>query len=664
MLSLAVYNRLRKSSIIDDMHYYEVAPNQIIRTDSAVFTYSSELPLLIGQIVSIEVGKKQMIGVIVRKVIVPTYKTKLILSVVEQLPLPTQLIDLALWMSKYYVTPLATVLQTILPRGLQKKRRPQLNQPEIIKRDRTNIVFNKEQSTVLSEFNKYDSGTFLLQGITGSGKTEVYINIAKQSLSDNKSAIILVPEIALTPQLISEFSNHFNDLLVTHSKMTESARHLVWTDVLNSKSPRIVIGPRSALFTPLLNIGTIIIDEAHEPGFKQEQSPKYSALRVATMLGRYHNAKVIFGSATPSVIDRYLAEKSDRPILKLNSIARTGSIPPSVTLVDMTKRTNFNGHRFLSKQLIEQMTETLRSGKQTLVFHNRRGSTSTTLCKDCGWMSLCPRCFLPLTLHADKHRLHCHICGYETNIPTSCPTCGSADIIHKGIGTKLIESELRKLFPNANIARFDADNNNDEAVNARYSDLYDGKIDIAIGTQVIAKGLDLPHLRTVGVIQADSGLSLPDFSSNERTFQLLAQVVGRVGRNEHQTQVIVQSYQPTHPSVVSGLTQDYESFYNHTLNERRRGLFPPFTHLLKLTCVYKSEAAAIKNAKKLASELRIKVHGDVQILGPTPAFYERQHDTYRWQLVLKSPKREHLIDTLGMIPSTHWQFELDPTSLL
>ena len=223
---------------------------------------------------------------------------------------------------------------------------------------------------------------------------------------------------------------------------------------------------------------------------------------------------------------------------------------------------------------------------------------------------------------------------------------------------------MRKLFPSANIARFDADNTTDEAVNAKYDDLYGGKIDIAIGTQVIAKGLDLPHLRTVGVIQADTGLSLPDFSSNERTFQLLAQVVGRVGRNEHQTQVIVQSYQPTHPSITNGLSQNYEAFYTHTLNERQRGLFPPFTHLLKLTCVYKSEVAAIKNSKKLANELRSKIHDDVQILGPTPAFYERQHDTYRWQLVLKSPKREYLINALGFISPNHWQSELDPTSLL
>ena len=646
------------------MHYYEVAPNQIIRIDSDFFTYSSESLLPVGQIVLVEVGKKQIIGVIIRKASEPVYKTKPIISIIEQTPLPQQLIELGLWLSKYYVTPLATVLQTILPRGLQKKRRPQTNQQIIAKRDRTNIVFNPEQLAALETLAKYESGTFLLQGITGSGKTELYINIAKQSVANNLSTIILVPEIALTPQLISEFSQHFDNLLVTHSKMSESARHLVWTEALNSTEPRVVIGPRSALFTPLRNIGAIIIDEAHEPGFKQEQAPKYSALRVATMLGRYHNAKVIFGSATPSVIDRYLAEQSNRPILTLTKLARTGSIPPSVTLVDMTKRANFNGHRFFSKQLIEQITKTLEIGKQTLLFHNRRGSTSTTLCEKCGWTAECPKCFLPLTLHADNHHLLCHVCGYKTNVPTSCPNCGSADIIHKGIGTKLIESELRKLFPKANIARFDADNKIDEAVNARYHDLYSGEIDIAIGTQIIAKGLDLPHLRTVGVIQADAGLALPDFSTNERTFQLLAQVVGRVGRNEHQTQVIVQTYQPTHPSIVNGLKQDYESFYNHTLRERQRGLFPPFTHLLKLTCIYKTEAAAIKNSQKLAIELRNKVHKSVQILGPTPAFYERQHDTYRWQLVLKSPKREYLIDAIDLIPTTHWQSELDPTSLL
>jgi len=646
------------------MNYYEVAPNQIIRPGSDTFTYCSLDKLQIGQIVLIEVGKKQVIGIIASQTKKPIYATKPITKIIEETPVPKQLIDLSIWLSKYYTTPLATVLQTILPRGIQKKRNSKDDKLKITKRDRINIVFNVDQKQVINTLGKAQPGTFLLQGITGSGKTEVYIAAAKQAFSDGKSTIILVPEIALTPQLVSEFSNHFDDLLVTHSKMTESNRHKIWDEALNSKTPRIVIGPRSALFMPLPSIGLIVVDEAHEPSYKQEQSPRYSALRAATMLGRFHDSKVVFGSATPNIIDRYLAEQSGNPILKLNKIARKGSQAPSIQLVDMTKRGNFNGHRFFSKQLVEQIEKTLLEKKQVLIFHNRRGSASSTLCKDCSWSAQCPKCFLPLTLHADQHKLLCHICGHQTNVPTSCPNCHGADIIFKGIGTKLIESELKKIFPKANIARFDADNTTDDMINNRYEELYDGTIDIAIGTQIVAKGLDLPHLRTVGIIQADSGLSLPDFNANERTFQLLSQVIGRVGRNEHQTNVIVQSFQPTHPSIVDGIKQDYESFYRQTLIDRQRSKFPPFTHLLKLTCSYKTESAAIKNSQSLATDLQTKLHKSVQILGPTPAFYERQHGTYRWQLVLKSPKREYLIDAMKFVPQTHWQSELDPTSLL
>jgi primosomal protein N' (replication factor Y) len=383
------------------------------------------------------------------------------------------------------------------------------------------------------------------------------------------------------------------------------------------------------------------------------------------MLGRFYGAKVVFGSATPNITDRYLAEKSNLPILQLNSVARIGSIPAVISLVDMKNHSNLaSGHRFFSKQLVDQISITLMSNKQVLIFHNRRGSANTTLCDNCGWTAQCPKCFIPLSLHSDKHQLLCHVCGYYEPVPTFCPVCKGVDIIHKGLGTKLIETELQKLFPMANISRFDADNSTAETVNNRYDDLYAGKIDIAIGTQIIAKGLDLPHLRTVGVIQADTGLSLPDFNTIERTFQLLSQVIGRVGRNNKKTQVIVQTYQPNHPSIVHGLTQNYDAFYAGALGERKKGLFPPYSFLLKLTCVYKTELSAIKNAKKLATELRVKSHPDVKILGPTPAFYERQHGTYRWQLVLKSPKREHLIESLKYVPTKFWQFELDPTSLL
>lgn len=638
---------------------------KIIRADSVSLTYAHPSELPIGQIVIVEVGKKQMIGVILSETKKPTYQTKEIISTIEEIPVPKQLIELSLWLSEYYLTPLASVLQTILPSGVNKKRRPSLKTPNISKRNRTNILFNDEQVAVINTLDEYESGTFLFQGVTGSGKTEVYIELAKKAVSNNKSAIILVPEIALTSQIIAEFSNHFEDLLVTHSKMTEAKRHLIWTEALNSKQPRVVIGPRSALFLPLRNIGLIVIDEAHEPSYKQEQSPKYSALRAASMLGRFHGAKVVFGSATPNATDRYLAEKSDKPILTLTKKARQNTKPPVVSLIDSTKKDNFKRHRFLSDKLISQIETNLNDNKQTLIFHNRRGSTNVTLCKNCGWKAECPNCFLPLTLHTDSHSLICHVCNHRSKAPTSCPQCRHADIVHKGIGTKLIESELQKIFKDANIARFDADNSIDEAINERYQDLYDGVIDIAIGTQIVAKGLDLPHLRTVGIIQADSGLALPDFYTNERIFQLLTQVIGRVGRNEHQTQVVIQSYQPDHPSIKHSLTQDYETFYKEIINERKRGLFPPFTHLLKLTCLYKTEAIAIKNAQKLASELRQKLGADVQVLGPTPAFYEQQFGTYRWQLLLKSPKRKYLINALKLIPpGEHWQFDLDPASLL
>jgi primosomal protein N' (replication factor Y) len=645
-------------------YFYEVAPLRIIRAGSSTFTYASERHLLPGQIVTIEVGKKILIGLIMSEVKEPSYKTKPITAVIESTPLPKPLLQLSQWIAAYYTTPLATVLQTVLPRGLDKARRLRPLQAHTSKRDRTTIVFNKDQERAVTEIVGSTDGTIILQGVTGSGKTEVYKEVARRTVAAGKSVIVLVPEISLTSQIISEFLHDFPNIVVTHSHMTEAERHAVWKQVLDAKEPQVVIGPRSALFMPVPKLGAILIDEAHEPSYKQEQAPRYSAIRAGSVLGKYAEAKVVLGSATPSITDRFLAEAAHRPIIRLDRSARSGAIASDVKVVDMTKRQNFTHHRFISDQLITSIEKNLAGGKQTLIFHNRRGSAATTLCENCGWTALCPNCFVPLTLHADTYDLSCHICGHHEKVPTSCPVCHSADIIHKGIGTKLIETELHKLFPKANIARFDSDNKTDETVNSLYEDLYKGIIDIAIGTQVVAKGLDLPHLRTVGVIQADSGLSLPDYAASERAFQLLAQVIGRVGRDEHETEVIVQTYQPTNPAISFGLKQDYESFYQYALEIRKKSYFPPYSYLLKLTDVYKTEQSAIKAAKALASDLKSSLHPDVRLLGPTPSFYERQHDTYRWQLILKSPKREYLIDALQKVPTTHWQSELDPPTLL
>ena len=647
-----------------NMHYYLVSPTRIVRADASSFTYSSEERLPTGMIVVIEIGKINAIGVVLQEVRQPDFEVKPISKIVEEYPLPIELVQTAIWISKYYATHQATVWQAILPSGLSKKRRS-INQSTSANtvENRTKNVFTDEQKAALQTIESFHSGTVLLHGVTGSGKTLVYIEAAKQTLKEEQSSIILVPEIALTSQLVAEFSAHLPNVIVTHSKQTEAQRYAIWKRVISSNDPVVIIGPRSALFMPAQQLGLVVIDECHEPSFKQEQSPRYSALRVASVLTNQHRGKLILGSATPAVADYYVAKKSNTPIIAMTKPARPDTVRPNVTLVDMTKRNNFTQHQFLSDPLLKSINTALSKNEQVLIFHNRRGTASITLCDNCGWQAGCPRCFIPLTLHADSHKLSCHICGFSTKVPTSCPECKNADIIHKGIGTKRIEDELQRLFPNKKIARFDKDTDLKATVDERYDELKNGEIDIIIGTQVIAKGLDLPHLTVVGVVQADTGLSLPDYSSPERTFQLLAQVVGRVGRSSTPTEVVVQSYQPSHPSITNGLSQNYTEFYQRTISQRQKTNFPPFTYLLKLTCVYKTEAAAIRNAKKL-SELLKSNFDNIEVFGPTPAFYERVRDTYRWQIVVKSPRRQELLDVLNFLPSSHWQYELDPVSLL
>lgn len=646
------------------MNYYEVVPLKIVHGSQSVLTYESDSSYAIGSIVHVPVGRQDVAGIITAEVPHPNFATKPIIKLLESHALPKPLLQLADWIAPYYMTHPVIVWQAILPKGLGKTRRVRTQKQDHPKRIRTHIILNDGQQMALATISSRPSGTTLLHGITGSGKTQLYIELAKSTIAAGRSVIILVPEIALTSQLIAEFTPHFPDLHVTHSTMTESARHQVWQSLLGATTPQLVIGPRSALFSPVPDLGLIVIDECHETSFKQEQSPRYSALRAAARLAQLAQARLILGSATPNVADYYLAKQTNAAIVRLAKPARPSTITPSVTLVDMTKKLNFTQNNLFSNPMIAAMQTTLESDHQVLLFHNRRGTAPSTLCEQCGWQAMCNRCYVPLTLHADTFSLRCHICNRSERVPTSCPDCGEANIIHKGIGTKLIDEEVKKLFPQARIARFDGDSKADATLEKQYQSLYDGDIDIIIGTQVVAKGLDLPKLRMVGVLQADAGLSMPDYIAAERTFQLLAQVCGRVGRNEHPSQVVVQSYQPNHPSVQYGITSNYDAFYETTLQERKRAYFPPFTHLMKLICIYKTESAAVAHAKQLANTIRESAPKHVDILGPTPAFYERVRDTYRWQIIIKSPIRGDLVKLLDLVPPTHWQYELDPMSLL
>lgn len=649
------------------MYYYEVAPTRLIRPNAATFTYHSNSELAVGTIVKIPVGKSSSLGVVMEAVGKPTYETREISAVVTSLPLPSQLTRTAQWMSEYYATHLSLVLTTLLPRGIDKSRRsrPESLQPTAI-RTHHDHTSTPAQAAAIEQILTSSHTTHLLHGVTGSGKTHVYKKLVAAALDEGKSAIILVPEIALTSQVVDEFRQTFGEqVLLTHSRQTEAERHITWQQALEASAPRVVIGPRSALFLPLRSVGLIVIDEMHEPSYKQEQSPRYSALRVATVLASHHGARAVFGSATPPVAEYYATEQAGAPIITLPARADSAATPPTTHVVDMTKRDNFLSHRFLSNILLDSLQYALNQNQQVLLFHNRRGSTSTTLCEKCGWIATDPETGIPLTLHADTHQLISHASGYQTSVPTSCPVCGAPDIIHKGIGTKLIESEIRRLFPNKKVVRFDGDTGKEHSVEARYQELYDGDIDIIIGTQVIAKGIDLPHLTAVGIIQADAGLSLPDFTSQERVFQLIHQTVGRVGRNHHATTVIVQSYQPTHLAVRFGAAQNYADFLSSELQSRRQYTFPPYSYLLKFICTYKTEKAAIANVKKFAAELRVAAPRSTLILGPTPAFYEKQGGSYRWQITVRSPRRADLLALTHELPANgHWQYELDPVGLL
>lgn len=644
------------------MRYYEVSPLKITHATKSVLTYAFEGTLKTGQIISVPVGTQITIAVVEKEVSVPKFETKSIIAIIEDTALPTPLVKLHHWISEYYMTHPAHVWRSILPSGLMKKRRQPKGEHTIPTREKTNFKLNQAQQKAVDTIMQHPSRTHLLHGVTGSGKTAVYIEAAKQTIAAGQSVIILVPEIALTSQLVADFTPHFPGVVhVTHSTMTEAARHTLWQAILHSKTPQVIIGPRSALFMPVPKLGLVVIDECHEPTFKQEQAPRYSAIRAAAMLTRYASARLVLGSATPPVTDYYIAHETDA-IIELTELARNDAVKPEVSLVDMTKKNNFSRSPFLSTTLIGALSETLESGHQALLFHNRRGSAPMTFCESCGWSATCPRCYTPLTLHSDEFRLRCHLCNYTERIPTSCPECHHANIIHKGIGTKRVEEELRRLFPEARIARFDGDT--ELSIDKEYQTLYNGDVDIIIGTQVVAKGLDLPHLRFVGVVQADSGLALPDYQSAERVFQLVAQVTGRVGRNEHATKVVIQSYQPEHPSVALGIAQDYSGFYDWCITERRRAVFPPFCYLLRLTAVYKTEAGAIRASRSLMANFRGQLPASVTVLGPAPAFYERLRETYRWQIVLKSPKRSDLVGALQLLPPQGWHAELDPVSLL
>ena len=645
------------------MKYYLIAPAKTFHSSDNLLTYSSETPLKIGQIVEIPLGRQSTIGIVVKNTTQPDFDTKSITKIIYEQPLPKKLVDALFWLSSYYRCPLSTVIQAALPRGITKNRRGKL--PEAPNITPIDTPLNSAQRAAIRAIEENPANTILLHGITGSGKTNIYIELCARTLAKNQSVILLVPEIALTSQLVRNFQQHFKNITLLHSNLTESLRHQLWEKILTDNQPQVIIGPRSALFAPVQDLGLIIIDEAHEPAYHQEQNPKYSASLLAGKL-----AKTVLGTATPLISDYYLC-KSHNAVVEINQLAIESDKHTSISVIDLKDHSDFTKSRILSNQLIESIKASLANHTQSMLFHNRRGTAPMTICDKCGWQALCPNCFLPLVLHADAFQMRCHTCARNFPVPTACPECKNASIHHKGFGTKLIEDELHRLFPSAKIARFDMDTDDDLKLTKIYDEVYRGDYDIIVGTQMIAKGFDFPRLTTLGIVQADAGLSLPDFSSEERTFQLITQVIGRAKRGHQNSNIFIQSFQPDHPIISLASQSDYASFYNYLVQKRQQSKLPPYSFLLKLSVTYKTEAATVKNIRTLykkviqtAKQLQIP-ENRIVVSPPMPAFHERTSTGYTWQLVVKAKSRQNLLDIFDHLPKNNYlHYDFDPISLL
>lgn len=645
------------------MNYYLVAPAKTFHNSDNTLTYASAEPLKIGHIVEIPLGKNTTVGIVSAKTTKPDFETKEIIRVLYAEPLPKHLVKALFWLSDYYRCPLSTVVQAMLPRGITKKRRKLKADNSIAVPKAPTNPLNAAQKRAIKEINQNPANTVLLHGITGSGKTNIYIELAKQTLAKQESVILLVPEIALTSQLVRNFQAHFDQVVLLHSAQTEAVRHQLWEKSLQADQPHIIIGPRSALFAPVRNLGLIIIDEAHEPSYHQDQNPKYSALRLAAIM-----AKTILGSATPLVADYYIC-KQHKAIVELSELAVKNDKNTDISVIDLKNRPDFTRSRLLSNQLIASIQKSLDNHTQSMIFHNRRGTAPLTICDHCGWQALCQNCLLPLVLHADKYQMRCHTCGRTYPVPTACPECQNATIHHKGFGTKMLEEELRRLFPQARIARFDTDTESGQQLTQIYDQVYAGEYDILVGTQMIAKGFDFPKLSTLGIAQADAGLSLPDYSSEERTFQLITQVIGRAKRGHQNSHIFIQSFQPDHPLISFATQSDYASFYNYLLQKRKIGTLPPYSFLLKISLTYKTERSAILGTQKLNKKIIQFIHqhqlSQVSVTPPTPAFHEHTASGYTWQITIKAKSRKDLLaifDALDKNPYLHYDF--DPITLL
>ncbi|CAN5411913.1 hypothetical protein BH09CHL1_BH09CHL1_06180 [soil metagenome] len=535
-----------------------------------------------------------------------------------------------------------------------------------------------DQQRVWSSLNESlasdETSTILLRGVTGSGKTELYLRAIGWCLRNGKQAIILAPEIALASQLVRRVAARFPEqTAILHSGLGPTERLDTWLAIAAGER-NVVVGPRSALFAPLDDIGVIVLDEEHEPSYKQENEPRYHARTVAERLASEHTAVLILGSATPSIETAARAAqgsiREERLHTRVNPTTGGGEATlelPQVEIVDLRLELHRGNPSLISDSLKRSIDAALTSGEQALLFLNRRGTATVVLCGDCGHTLMCPYCEIPHVYHEDRKRLICHRCGFTAIPPNRCPECGG-HMQFLGAGTQRLAQVAQATFPRARVARWDQDAVRKRGAQEKLlAQIERREFDIVVGTQMIAKGLDLPHVTVVGVVQADSLLQLPDFRAAERTFQLVTQVAGRAGRRRSGSKVVVQSYHPAHYAILAAANHDVDAFYAEEIEFRRRQRYPPFTRLIRYVVRRSSDEQCAAEADSLVRLLtrHTKERGiEIELLGPTPAFAYRIAGHYQWQLILKSSPAdmERLLDELPTLPG--WVVDVDPIQLI
>jgi primosomal protein N' (replication factor Y) len=640
------------------MTYVEVAIAKQ-HTGNKFFSYETEESVKPGQIIRVPFGRSSTMAVILDIVKKPTFATK---KITASFPftLPKTSLDLLRWMYEFYPDDYGLITQLFIPSSFvasPKKTPPNLHHGDAKPLPKP----TEEQAAALNVLLDNRTSRALLHGDTGTGKTRVFTEVITQTLQQKKSVLVLTPEIGLTPQLVDDIVKHVAaPVLVTHSNMTPVARRRVWEYAANSTEPTVFVGPRSALFLPYQLLGLIVIDEAHDSSYKQGQSPRYQSLHVASKLASLHHAKLIQSTATPNVDDYHIANQTSYQILRMLEPA-AGSLQSTTEIINLTDRESFTQNPYLSNQLISAIHEALAKNEQSMLFLNRRGSARLVQCASCGWQALCPRCGIPLTYHHDQHTLRCHSCSYQAKAPASCPECSGTELSFKSIGTKSLTDQVQRLFPKARIMRFDADSTASEQLHRNVSVLKNGEVDIVIGTQLISKGIDLPSLSVVGVINADSGLNLPDYRAEELTFQQLYQVTGRVGRGHTLSKSFIQTRVPEHPVIQAVLQRSWQQYYDYELSKRRRFQYPPFTYIGIIKSSRKSARGAELQAENVAKQLAQQ--SAITILGPSPSFYEKRADMYTWQVIIKSAKRSRIVSIARQLPADSTT-DIDPISLL